>query len=134
MKKICIYCGEEFESKQNNSYCSKRCATLNYYLKHKERYNFKKPEPEHKKLTKTEQKAISEKRKNRRTAIYKLMQETGLQYGEVSYFFDSNNVDGLYKRVEYLKSIGKIKSNDGERKMVKSISKGSPDYFMISTI
>lgn len=57
-----------------------------------------------------------------------------MHYGEVAYYYDNNKLDELYKRAEYLKSIGKIKPNYGERKMVKSNVKGSPDYFMISTI
>lgn len=72
--------------------------------------------------------------KERRDNINKLIQETGMHYGEVAYYYDNNKLDELYKRAEYLKSIGRIKPNDGERKMVKSIVKGSLDYFIISTI
>lgn len=76
------------------------------------------------------------KREKRRNDINRLMAETGLKnkYGLVASFYDTNNLEGLYKYADYLKSIGKIKPNDGECKMVKSIVKGSPDYFIISTI
>nr|DAI60734.1 MAG TPA: hypothetical protein [Caudoviricetes sp.] len=72
--------------------------------------------------------------KERRDIINNLIRKTGMHYGEVAYYYDSGKIDELYKRAEYLKSIGKIKPNNGERKMVKSIVKGSPDYFIISTI
>lgn len=74
--------------------------------------------------------------KERRDNINKLIQETGMHYGEVAYYYDSGKIDELYKRAEYLKSIGRIKSNDGEHKIVKSCGgklKGGYDYFMIST-
>ncbi|WP_317406122.1 hypothetical protein [Megamonas funiformis] len=137
MKKTCAYCGKEFESRHvNTKYCSKNCSTLAYYYRYKtERYNFKKPEADGR-LTKEEKEAIKTKRKNRRNAIYKLMRETGIQYGEVSAFYDKNDIDGLYKKARYLKSIGEIKEETPEARIVKSHGgkiTGGFDYFMIST-
>lgn len=66
------------------------------------------------------------------------MAETGLKnkYGLVASFYDTNNLEGLYKYADYLKSIGEIKEDINEPKIVKSHGgkiTGGLDYFMIST-
>lgn len=79
------------------------------------------------------------KREKRRNDINRLMAETGLKnkYGLVASFYDTNNLEGLYKYADYLKSIGEIKEDINEPKIVKSHGgkiTGGFDYFMISTI
>lgn len=144
MKKICI-CGKEFEGKAK--YCSQKCRFKGYYQKHKELWHFyyyknritkkeqKKIEAEQKRIE-AENKAKREKRRN---DINRLMAETGLKnkYGLVASFYDTNNLEGLYKYADYLKSIGEIKEDINEPKIVKSHGgkiTGGFDYFMISTI
>lgn len=66
------------------------------------------------------------------------MAETGLKnkYGLVASFYDTNNLEGLYKYADYLKSIGEIKEETPEPRIVKSHGgkiTGGFDYFMIST-
>ncbi|MBD9296983.1 MAG: hypothetical protein EGS06_08305 [Megamonas funiformis] len=47
------------------------------------------------------------------------MAETGLKnkYGLVASFYDTNNLEGLYKYADYLKSIGEIKEDINEPKI-----------------
>lgn len=78
------------------------------------------------------------KREKRRNDINRLMAETGLKnkYGLVASFYDTNNLEGLYKYADYLKFIGEIKEDINEPKIVKSHGgkiTGGFDYFMIST-
>ena len=132
----CLYCGKEITRQDKKcKYCNDECAKLYYKANRKYRES---PKPRKDTLIKRSKKAKEELKRlelqERRDNINKLIKETGMHYGEVAYYYDNNKLDELYKRAEYLKSIGKIKSNDGERKMVKSIVKGSPDYFIISTI
>lgn len=66
------------------------------------------------------------------------MAETGLKnkYGLVASFYDTNNLEGLYKYADYLKFIGEIKEESTEPRIVKSHGgkiTGGFDYFMIST-
>lgn len=137
MKKICI-CGKEFEGKAK--YCSQKCRVKEYYQKHKELWHFYNNKN---RITKKEQKKIEAenkaKREKRRNDINRLMAETGLKnkYGLVASFYDTNNLEGLYKYADYLKSIGEIKEDINEPKIVKSHGgkiTGGFDYFMISTI
>lgn len=139
MKKICI-CGKEFESKTGKArYCSQKCRVKEYYQKHKELWHFYNNKN---RITKKEQKRIEAenkaKREKRRNDINRLMAETGLKnkYGLVASFYDTNNLEGLYKYADYLKSIGEIKEDINEPKIVKSHGgkiTGGFDYFMIST-
>lgn len=146
MKKICI-CGKEFESKTGKArYCSQKCRFKEYYQKHKELWHFYNNKN---RITKKEQKKIEAeqkrieaenkaKREKRRNDINRLMTETGLKnkYGLVASFYDTNNLEGLYKYADYLKSIGEIKEDINEPKIVKSHGgkiTGGFDYFMIST-
>ena len=144
MKKICI-CGKEFESKTGKArYCSQKCRFKEYYQKHKELWHFYNNKN---RITKKEQKKIEaeqkrieaeNKRDKRRNDINRLMAETGLKnkYGLVASFYDTNNLEGLYKYADYLKSIGEIKEDINEPKIVKSHGgkiTGGFDYFMIST-
>lgn len=143
MKKICI-CGKEFEGKAK--YCSQKCRVKEYYQKYKELWHFYNNKN---RITKKEQKKIEAeqkrieaenkaKREKRRNDINRLMAETGLKnkYGLVASFYDTNNLEGLYKYADYLKSIGEIKEDINEPKIVKSHGgkiTGGFDYFMIST-
>lgn len=139
MKKICI-CGKEFESKTGKArYCSQKCRFKEYYQKHKELWHFYNNKN---RITKKEQKKIEAenkaKREKRRNDINRLMAETGLKnkYGLVASFYDTNNLEGLYKYADYLKSIGEIKEESTEPRIVKSHGgkiTGGFDYFMIST-
>ena len=148
MKKICI-CGKEFESKTGKArYCSQKCRFKGYYQTHKELWHFNSIKNENK-VAKKEQKKIEAeqkrieaenkaKREKRRNDINRLMAETGLKnkYGLVASFYDNNDLEGLYKYVDYLKSIGEIKEDINEPKIVKSHGgkiTGGLDYFMIST-
>ena len=140
MKKICANpeCRKEFESNyKNKRFCCKECGKKVFYQEHKEYWN---PEPKRKieakqKRIEAENKAKREKRRN---DINRLMAETGLKnkYGLVASFYDTNNLEGLYKYANYLKSIGEIKEDINEPKIVKSHGgkiTGGFDYFMIST-
>ena len=139
MKKICI-CGKEFESKTGKArYCSQKCRFKEYYQKHKELWHFYNNKN---RITKKEQKKIEAenkaKRDKRRNDINRLMAETGLKnkHGLVASFYDTNNLEGLYKYADYLKSIGEIKEESTEPRIVKSHGgkiTGGFDYFMIST-
>lgn len=137
MSRYCLHCGKEIIGLHANAkYCSPECKMICY----KERYKrYKKEKRAYlnkggKSKAKTADALKKMALKERRDIINNLIRKTGMHYGEVAYYYDNNKLDELYKRSEYLKSIGKIKPNDGERKMVKSIVKGSPDYFIISTI
>lgn len=93
-----------------------------------------KKEAEQKRI-KAENDAKKEKRRN---DINRLMTETGLKnkYGLVASFYDTNNLEGLYKYADYLKSIGEIKEETPEPRIVKSHGgkiTGGFDYFIIST-
>lgn len=89
-----------------------------YYQEHKEYWN-----PEPKRKIEAEQKKIKAeneaKREKRRNDINRLMAETGLKnkYGLVASFYDNNDLEGLYKYVDYLKSIGEIKEDINEPKI-----------------
>ncbi|WP_302530260.1 hypothetical protein [Megamonas funiformis] len=134
----CLYCGKEITRKDKKcKYCSYECAALYYKANRKYRES---PKPRKDTLIKRSKKAKEELKRlelqERRDNINKLIKETGMHYGEVAYYYDNNKVDELYKRAEYLKSIEKIKPNDGEHKIVKSYGgklKGGFDYFIIST-
>ena len=140
MKKICANpeCKKEFESRyKNKKYCCEACDKKVFYQEHKEYWN---PEPKREK--EAEQKRIEAKnkakREKRRNDINRLMAETGLKnkYGLVASFYDTNNLEGLYKYADYLKSIGGIKEETPEPRIVKSCGgklKGGFDYFIIST-
>lgn len=54
------------------------------------------------------------RRQKRRDDINKLMAQTGLynKYGLVAYFYDNNDIQGLFGYVKYQKSIGNIKPKD----------------------
>lgn len=130
MYKKCEYCGNQFQVFHNSRFCSKTCQSRAYREKH-----IKKPTSTRK--NEYQKRAEEDKRRQkRRNAIYKLMRETGIQYGEVSAFYDKNDIDGLYKKARYLKSIGEIKEETPEARIVKSHGgkiTGGFDYFMIST-
>lgn len=140
MKKICANpeYRKEFESKyKNKRFCCKECSIKVYYAEHKEYWN-----PKSKRKIEAEQKKIKAeneaKREKRRNDINRLMAETGLKnkYGLVASFYDNNDLEGLYKYVDYLKSIGEIKEETPEPRIVKSHGgkiTGGFDYFMIST-
>lgn len=140
MKKICANpeCRKEFESNyKNKRFCCKECYSKVFYQEHKEYWN-----PEPKRKIEAEQKRIEvenkAKREKRRNDINRLMAETGLKnkYGLVASFYDNNDLEGLYKYVDYLKSIGEIKEETPEPRIVKSHGgkiTGGFDYFMIST-
>lgn len=139
MSRYCLYCGKEITGLHANAKYCPECRIICYKAKERE---YKREARKRKaylknRSSKQEKDAAYLKQialKERRDDINKLIRKTGMHYGEVAYYYDSGKIDELYKRAEYLKSIGKIKPNDGERKMVKSIVKGSPDYFIISTI
>lgn len=139
MSRYCLYCGKEITGLHANAKYCPECRKICYRAKKEREYKreARKRKAYLSRSSKQEKDAATLKKislKERRDNINKLIQKTGMHYGEVAYYYDNNKLDELYKRAEYLKSIGKIKPNDGERKMVKSIVKGSPDYFIISTI
>ena len=125
MSKYCLYCGKEItELHANAKYCPE-CRKICYREKEREykREARKRKAYLRNRSSKQEKTAAYLKQidlKERRDDINKLIRKTGMHYGEVAYFYDNNKLDELYKRAEYLKSIGKIKPNYGERKMVKS--------------
>lgn len=106
-----------------------------YYAEHKEYWN-----PEPKREIETEQKRIKAendaKKEKRRNDIFHLMRETKMQYGDVVTFYDTNDLEGLYKRVNYNKLVNGNKEESTEPRIVKSHGgkiTGGFDYFMIST-
>lgn len=139
MKKICANpeCRKEFESKyKNKRFCCKKCGKKVFYQEHKEYWN-----PEPKRRIETEQKRIkaenNAKKEKRRNDIFRLMKETKMQYGDVVGFYDTNDLEGLYKRANYNKLVNGNKEESTEPRIVKSHGgkiTGGFDYFMISTI
>ena len=140
MSRYCLYCGKEITGLHANAKYCPECRKICYREKEREyKREARKRKAYLSRSSKKEKDAATLKKislKERRDNINKLIQETGMHYGEVAYYYDSGKIDELYKRAEYLKSIGRIKSNDGEHKIVKSCGgklKGGYDYFMIST-
>lgn len=108
MYKKCEYCGNQFQVFHNSRFCSKTCQSRAYREKH-----IKKPTSTRK--NEYQKRAEEDKqRQKRRDDINKLMAQTGLynKYGLVAYFYDNNDIQGLFEYVKYQKSIGNIKPKD----------------------